>query len=140
MKVFTKSLALIFVLSISLKADPLMPFKGVQQVTQQDGDTIATSQVSVGVCPGTSCPTLLSSSQSGSNVTSKLNRKRCFVNQSSFSIFIGSNTTTLSTIGFLVTASTGSASVYCSYDTAAFYATASSTGTVGVIQETNGTP
>lgn len=135
MKVFIKSLVLILFVSISLRADPLSPFKWVGQITQQDGDTVGTAQVSVGVCPGTSCPTLLSAAQTG-----KTSRKRCFVNQSSFSMFIGSNTTTLTTTGFLVTASTGSASVYCSYDTAAFYATASSTGTVGVIQETNSIP
>lgn len=128
-----------------LKADQLEPFGYVKQVTQNDGDSVVTSQVSVGVCPGASCPTLISASQTGTLVTligttqalGKTNRKRCFFNASPFQVFIGSNTTLMSSVGYQLSTSTGTNATYCTYNTSAFYAVASSTGTMDVIQETN---
>jgi len=105
-------------------------------VSQDDGDTITTSQVSVGVCPGTSCPTLVSSA-----VTNRGLRRRLIANNGAFKVFIGSNTTTLATTGFVVGESTStSRAVFETHSTAAIYATAQSTVTVTVINETQAQP
>ena len=111
--------------------------KDTMNVSQDDGDTIATTQVSVGVCPGTSCPTLLSAA-----VTNRGLRRRVIQNSSAFKVYIGSNTTTLSTTGYVIGEST-STSIFSqleTHSTAAIYATAQSTGTVSVLTETNATP
>ena len=126
---------LTFLLCAPLAADPLDPFTFVKQVTQQDGDTIATSQVSVGVCPGTTCPTLISPA-----VTDKTGRRRRIVNTSAFKVFVGTNTTTLSTTGYVIGESTTTYFFYETYNTAAIYGTAVSTGTVAVMTETNSKP
>ncbi len=105
-------------------------------VSQDDGDTIATKQVSVGVCPGTNCPTLLSPA-----VTNRSLRRRVIANSSAFKIFIGSNTTTLSTSGFVLGESTATLfNVMETHSTAAIYAAGQSTGTVAVLTETNSAP
>lgn len=105
-------------------------------VSQDDGDTIATAQVSVGICPGTSCPTLLSAA-----VTNRGLRRRVIANNSAFKVYIGSNTTTLATTGFAIGESTATLfNVMETHSTAAIYATALSTGTVTVLTETNSAP
>lgn len=116
-------------------ADSLAPYSFVGQSTQQDGDSIATSQVSVGVCPGTSCPTLLSAA-----ITDKTSRRRVFVNTSSYAVYIGTNSTTLTTTGYKITESTGTSPTFATYNTAAYYAVAVSTGTVAVLKEYNSKP
>jgi len=105
-------------------------------VSQDDGDTITTSQVSVGVCPGTSCPTLIAAA-----VTNRGLRRRVITNTSAFKVFIGSNTTTLATTGFAIGESTSTLQgVFETHSTAAIYATAQSTATVTVINETQAQP
>lgn len=141
-KILATVLALVF-LPVVAFCDPINPFAYVSQVTQNDGDTITTTQVSAGVCPGTSCPTLLSAAQTGSlNGANKTNRRRCFENLGSTAVFVGTNTITLTSVGYKIGESTSTLSTYCTYDTAAIYgtSTALSSSTIAVIQEFNTAP
>lgn len=107
-------------------------------VSVDDGNTIGTTQVSVGVCPGsaTTCPTLISAA-----VTNRGLRRRVISNLSSFKVYVGTNTTTLSTTGFLVAETTSTTrNTFETHSTAAIYGVAESTGTVTVITETNSAP
>ena len=127
--------AFVFLLPFAAHADQLSPYSFVSPVTQQDGDTVSTSQVSVGVCPGSSCPTLVSAA-----ITNKTSRRRIVLNTGSYKVYIGSNTTTLTTTGFQLGESTGTLPSFTTYNTAAIYATAVSTETIDVIQESNSNP
>lgn len=106
-----------------------------QPVTEDDGDTITTSQVSVGVCPGASCPTLISSVTADGT-----NRRRTISNTGSYKLYIGSNTTTLSSTGYLITESSGTRTDYITWNTAPIYGVAVSTETVVLIRESNAKP
>lgn len=133
-----KKLLPILLLASFVSAESLM-YQIVQPVTQQDGDTIITSQVSIGVCPGTSCPTLLSAPIAITNTSgTQVTRKRVFVNTGGFNVFIGTNTTNLATGGFVMAPS--STTYYTTFNTASFYATATTTSTVSVITEYNSVP
>lgn len=126
-----------------LLAAPVMAYENqsllqqlVAPVTQQDGDTILNASVSVGVCPGTICPTTLSAPPT----TNFVLRKRTFINTGSFKVWIGSNTTTLTSTGYLLTEATGTSPSYTTNNSATFYANAVTTGTVAVLTEYNSVP
>jgi len=136
---FKKSLYLLLLTSF-IRAESLRQLL-VDPVTQQDGDSIVTAQVSVGVCPGASCPATLSAPVAITNPSlASVTRSRTFRNASAFKVFIGSNTTTLTTTGFLLTESTGTASSITVHDTATYYAAAISTGTVTILMNYNLVP
>lgn len=138
MKKTLAALAILGILSVNLKADPLKPFGFIQPVTQNDGDSVVTTQVSCGVCPGSTCPTLLSASQTGTLTgLNRTSRRRQFVNLGAGQVFIGSSAVNLTTIGYAMGASTSTYPSYSTYDTAAIYCTSGSTVTVTTIQEYN---
>lgn len=108
----------------------------VDPVSQVDGDTITTAQVAVGVCPGASCPTLISAA-----VTDSTLRRRLVQNMSPvFDVYIGSQAVNLVSAGYRLTISTAGAPVYETYGTGAIYGTASSTSTVAVLTQKAVTP
>ena len=127
-----------------LRADPLQPFPYVGQVTQNDGDTLQTFQVTCSTA-STVANTLLSASQTVAQgytgTQGKLNRKRTFENLSGFAVYIGTNAFTLNTTGFELFPSTAAPSSYATYNTAAFYCQSlgANSATVGILQETNST-
>lgn len=104
-------------------------------VSQDDGDTIATSQALTSCtsnCLGT--PLVLSAA-----ITSRGNRRRTFCNTAAFEVYLGtaSATNTLTTQGFRIHASTGTVPCFTTYSTAAFYGQSigASSATVTIIQE-----
>lgn len=106
-------------------------------VTEDSGDTISTTQVTV----SSFTPTLLDVGVSSNTYNVPL-RRRIFRNVSGVPVFIGTSTPTLTTTGFQVDPTTGTFNNYQTYNTAAFYGMcASVTGcTVDVIKETSANP
>ena len=103
-------------------ADPLEPFGFVKQITQNDGDSLTTKQVTV-----TSSGVLISDTQT------KLNRKRVLQNTGNYTVYLGSFSAVGASTGFPLISST----TYTTYGTGAIYGYASSNSVVAVIQETN---
>lgn len=125
----------LLVLSVGIAGAESYTQFGTVNVSQDSGDTIATTQVAVGVCPGQTCPTLISPA-----VTNRGLRRRVIINNSASLVYVGTNTITLATSGFAVSASTGGYQRFDTSSTAAIYGVSGTTSTVTVITETYSAP
>lgn len=109
-------------------------------VSQEDGDTIVTTQPKSSCTTGCVGPASLLSAA----VTNRSNRKRTFCNVSGFEVYLGTASVQLAldVNGFRLTASTGTYPCYETYSTAAFYgqSVGASSATVVVIQEKTANP
>lgn len=105
-------------------------------VAEDDGDSIGTSQVIVSSFAATLIDVGISS-----NVYTDQLRRRIVKNQSSFQVFIGTNTATLLTTGFQVDPATGTYNNYQTYSAAALYGMCAGTScTVSLMKETSANP
>lgn len=108
---------------------------GTTNVSQDDGDTITTTQTTTSCTSGcTGGASLLSAA-----ITNRGNRRRTFCNASGFNVYLGTAaaTNTLNSTGFLITESTGTRACFTTYSTAAFYgqSVGGSSATITMIQE-----
>lgn len=109
-------------------------------VSQDDGDTISTTQATTSCTTGcTGGASLLSAA-----ITNRGNRRRTICNTSAWAVFIGTATVanSLTSTGFRISESTGTASCFQTYSTAAFYgqSVGPSSATVSIIQEKQAVP
>lgn len=116
-------------------------------VSLEDGDTISTFQITV----STTTTTLIDAAEPTvtvpvGTIPGRSYRKRTVHNTCAFSVYIGSNTSTLASTGYdLVGSSTSAPSIYTTYNKAGIYGLAhtgagASGCVVTVIRETNSIP
>ena len=110
-------------------------------VAEEDGDTIATAQVTLTSFTATAIDSGNTTNSVGE--VQRVLRRRLVRNMSSSQVYIGTNTVTLNTTGFQIDASTGTINFFSTWNTAPIYGECSagvSGCTVSIIKETNSIP
>lgn len=109
-------------------------------VSQDDGDTLVTTQVKTSCTDGCNGGASLLSAA----ITNRGNRRRTFCNTTGIAVYLGTATVTntLNTTGFRISESTGTLSCFQTYSTAAFYgqSVGGSSATLTIIQEKQAAP
>ncbi len=114
-------------------------------VTQEDGDTIKTFQVS---CASFTAATLMTSTTTNGVTLQNIRqiRRRTFQNIGGYKVWIGTNTASLATTGYLLNVATmaSTGAVFTTHNTSTFYCLsdpgAPATNAVSVIEEYNSFP